>query len=155
MTLRFLDFLRQSLFKSQPGRKCWTSTSRSCLWCTRSRSSSSPGRYFYFFNFGGPVFYICQIANYIINCGIKTLSCVPNYNLNHLNQKPNPDSKYGVDIFCVYFALFSSTPHHRDLEPTLKASTRGPLSIGVPLFPAASKMAKLEKKEKLKNRELI
>lgn len=45
--------------------------------------------------------------------------------------------------------------HHRELEPSPKVIPRGPLSIGVSLLATALKLAKLEKKRKLKNRELM
>jgi hypothetical protein len=80
---------------------------------------------------------------------------VPYYNFSHSNIRSLSDPKYGVEIFSGYFPLLSSTTHHPELVPTPKASASCPLSIGVPSSPTALKMAKLEKKEKLKNRDLI
>jgi len=80
---------------------------------------------------------------------------VPDYIFTHLNQNLILRSKYGVDIFRRYFPLFSPTTHHRELVPTPKVMSSDPLSIDAALAPTALEMAELEKKEKLKNRDLI
>jgi hypothetical protein len=67
----------------------------------------------------------------------------------------SPDQKYGLEIFWRYFPLFSSTVHLPDPAPTPKVITSCPLSIGMPSFPAGLKLAKIGKKEKLKNRDLM
>lgn len=63
--------------------------------------------------------------------------------------------KNRVDIFLEYFP--NKKPRERSFaaEPVQKAFTRGPLSIGMTSFPKGPKLEKIEKKEKLKNRDLI
>ena len=63
--------------------------------------------------------------------------------------------KNGVDIFLEYFPNKKQREHPFATGPVQKAYTRGPLSIGMVSFPRGPKLEKIEKKEKLKNRDLI
>lgn len=80
---------------------------------------------------------------------------VPHYNYKSLNLSSDSVPKNGVEIFLEYFGLFSSTAHDPGMEPSPLASPRRPLPIDVPIVATGPKMEKLEKKEKLKNRDLI
>lgn len=63
--------------------------------------------------------------------------------------------KNGVDIFWEKIPNKKRTEHPSAMGPVQKVSTRGPLSIGMVSFPRGPKLDKIEKKEKLKNRDLI